>query len=446
MYNIIDFGAKPDGLTNCAPLVQQAVDACWNNGGGAVYIPAGTYIMGSVHLRSNVHIIFEPGAKLLGSTCMEDFEAREKLDYPLYQDASHSYIQHSMFWAEDCENISFTGFGTIDMQEVWETEPTPGESDWCSKRAAKILAFKKCKNIAVSDLTLLHATDVAVYFAGCEKVRVSKLNIDTNIDGISPDCCKNVVISDCIIRSGDDGIVLKSSYVLNEKRLCENVVATNCIVTSRCNGIKLGTESNGGFKNIVISNCAVYDTYYAGLALEITDGGDMDGVAVSNLTMKNVGYPFFIILSDRRRGPNGTELGSLKNITIDNVTATGPYAKWQAPRITALWDKEEDWYSDVRTSTITGQPNKPIENISLSNIFLQVPGGGAKKDKEAILPEITHLYPENHHFGDKNPACGIYFRHVKNLSLSNVNVETLKLDERNALFFVDVQELRGLEK
>ena len=444
MYNIIDFGAVADGVSNVAPFVQKALDVCREKGRGTVFIPAGTYVMGSVHLYSNIHIVLEAGVTIFGSTDMSDFDPREPFEGKRYQDGSHSYIHHSMFWAEDCENISITGLGTIDMQEVWESVHTPGESEWGGKRGAKIIACKRCRNVTVSDLTLLHATDVAVYFAGCERVRVRGLSIDTNIDGISPDCCKDVVISDCIVKSGDDSIVLKSSYILNEKRVCENVTVTNCIASSRCNGIKLGTESNGGFRNIVISNCAVYDTFSSGIALQITDGGDMDGVTVSNISMKNVGSPIFIILSDRRRGPEGTELGSLKNVTINNLTATGPFTKWYAPRFSAVQESGEYCYSDVHTSTVTGQPDKPIENIYLSNVYITVPGGGSEEDRDVVLPEITKLYPENHHFGDRNPAYGIYFRHVKNLSVSNVHIDTLKPDGREVLYFEDVINKREL--
>lgn len=439
MFDIIDFGAIADGATNIAPSVQKAIDACNESGGGTVFVPAGTYVMGSAHLYSNVHIVLEAGAKILGSTNMDDYDPRESFEGPRYQDGSHSYIHHSMFWAEDCENISITGLGVIDMQEVWESVHTPGESEWGGKRGAKIIACKRCRNVTVTDLTLLHATDIAVYFAGCERVRVRGLSVDTNIDGISPDCCKDVVISDCMVKSGDDAIVLKSSYILKEKRVCENVTITNCIASSRCNGIKLGTESNGGFKNIAISNCVVYDTFSSGIALQITDGGDMDGVTVSNITMKNVGSPIFIILSDRRRAPEGTGLGSLKNVTINNLTATGPYTRWYAPRFSAVQESGEYCYSDVHTSTVTGQPDKPIENITLSNICITVPGGGSEEERNAVLPEITKLYPENRFFGDKNPAYGIYFRHARNLNMSNVHVDTLEPDAREMFYLEDVE-------
>ena len=199
MYNIQNFGAVADGKTNSTTAVQKAVDACHKDGGGVIYIPFGVYVLASVHLYSNIHFVFESGAKLLGSLNVDDFDEREKINYPLYQDVSHSYFHRAMFWGENCENISFSGNGTIDMREVWENNPVEGANEWLEKRAAKIIALKSCKSISIKDLKMYNATDLAVYMAGCEDVIISSLTMKVNIDGISPDCCKNVVISDCNI-------------------------------------------------------------------------------------------------------------------------------------------------------------------------------------------------------------------------------------------------------
>ena len=208
MYNIIDYGAIGDGKTLSTVAIQAAVDACSANGGGTVFIPAdGVFVSGSVHLHDNVHIVFENGAVLLGSTDMNDFDPYEEITYPKYQDRSHSYFHHSLFYAENCNNISFGGVGKIDMQSAWEVDD--------SRRGAKPIALKECKDVLIADLIIRNATDLAVYFAGCENVRVTGLNIRAHIDGISPDSCKNVVISDCILNVGDDAIVPKSSFTLN---------------------------------------------------------------------------------------------------------------------------------------------------------------------------------------------------------------------------------------
>ncbi|MBE7036501.1 MAG: hypothetical protein E7403_04330 [Ruminococcaceae bacterium] len=439
MYNIVDFGAVSDGKTNVTSAVQRAVDACREQG-GVVYVPFGTYVVASVHIYSHVHFVFEPGAVFLGSTDADDFDDRETVDYPLYQDFSHSFFHRAMFWGEDCEDISFSGNGTIDMQSTWENRDIPGENAWCCRRAAKIFSFKNCKDVAISELKLYNATDLAVYLAGCENVRLTGLTVKVHIDGISPDCCKNVIISDCHVVAGDDAIVPKCSYTLNKKQLCENVVISNCTVSSRMCAIKLGTETNGGFKNIVIQNCAIYDTCLTGVALEIADGGEMDGITVSNITMKNVGSPFIIQLTDRGRGPEGTTIGSIKNVLMDNIVAIGPYDEIEPIRYKVdsvdetLFDK-----AHVIASSVIGQPNGKIENISLSNIYLTVPGGGTEKDREIIVPEREKMTPSAATFGEVLPAYGIYFRHIKNLNLCNVQTFTLSEDAREAMVFEDVE-------
>ncbi len=445
MYNILDFGAVADGVTNVTAAVQKAVDACRENG-GVVYVPYGTYVVASVHLYSHVHFVFEPGATFLGSLDPDDFDERETLNYPLYQDYSHSFFHRAMFWAEDCEDISFSGNGTIDMRSVWETVPADGEAVWRSRRANKIFSLKNCKTVVITDLKLYNATDLAVYLAGCENVRLSGLMLKVHIDGISPDCCRNVTISDCHVVAGDDAIVLKSSYTLNRKQLCENVVISNCTVSSRMCAIKFGTETNGGFKNIAVSNCSIYDTRFTGVALEIADGGEMDGITVNNIVMQNVGTPFIIMLTNRGRGPAGTKLGTIKNIVIDNLIATGPYGDMEPIRYTTETSDEKCFDKPtVIASSAIGQPENKIENVSLSNIYLTVPGGGKESDRSVIVPEKEKLTPSAAAYGDVLPAYGIYFRHVSNLRMRNVQMFTLAEDKRDAMVFDDVENILSIE-
>jgi polygalacturonase len=444
MYNVLEFGAKSCDSFNSTNAFQAAIDTCHANGGGVVYIPYGTYMLASMHLYSNIHFVFEPGATLLGSLNPNDFDERESVDYPLYQDVSHSYFHRSMFWAEDCENISFSGNGTIDMREVWENKPTKNAHLNVSKRANKIFALKYCKNVVIKDLNLYNATDLAVYLAGCEDCRITGLNIKVNIDGISPDGCKNIIISDCNIVAGDDAIVPKSSYTLNKKIDCENIVITNCVVSSRMCAIKFGTETNGGFKNVTISNCTIYDTCYTGLAIEIADGGEIDGLVATGITMKNVGSPFIITLTDRKRGPEGTPVGSIKNVIIDNLIATGPYQDMSLIRYTATLPPDTDYHHEPKiiASSVTGLEDSVLENISLSNIYLTVPGGCDKKTQEIEIPDKPIPTPAAFSYSYLLPAYGIYFKHVKNLKLRNINTQTLEPDMRNNMVFECIENLK----
>lgn len=439
MISIIDYGAIGDGKTLCTRNIQEVIDICAKTG-GIVYIPSGKYLCGTLHLYDNIHIYLEMGAVLLGSTnTRDDFEPDEIRDEPLYQDPSHSFYNHSLFIAKKCKNITFSGFGTIDMQSAWEMDERDfGKDNADRKRGAKTLTFVECENVVVKDLTFLNATDLTLYFLGCENVRVNNLNIVGHIDGISPDCCNNVVISDCIVNTGDDGIVIKSSYSLSRHKLCENITITNCIVSSRCNAIKFGTESNAGYRNITISNCVVKNTFLSGLALEIADGGIMEGITISNITMHNVGTPLFVALCKRKRGPGITENGRIKNIYINNFMAYGPYEPWHAC-IHDYFNQYTLLKPQIYTSSINGLEEQKIENIVLSNVYIEVPGGETDSMKGFVVAEKKTDYPENVLYG-KMPAYGLICRHCKGLTLNNVNFKALEKDERDALILEDVIE------
>ncbi len=440
MFNVRDFGAIGDGITLDTAAVQAAVDTCNEKGGGTVFFPEGTYVLGTVHFKSNVEIHISKGATVLGSKSSEDFAPYETdASNTVYQDRSHSYFHHSLFHADSVSDIALTGLGKIDMQSVWEVFP-----GWA--RACKIVAFKNCTNVVIRDLTMRNATDLAVYFAGCENVRITGLDLLVHIDGISPDSCKNVVISDCIIDAGDDGIVPKSSFTLGKFKAMENLAISNCVVKSRCNAIKFGTESNTAFINTTITGCVIYDTRYSGIALECIDGALIEGFSVSNISMRNVGNPFMIIVMDRKRGPEGTTVGEIRNISFSNITATGPYVAWQGP----TWNNRCHIDNDVTQmpvptpALIIGQPDSIIKNISLSNIFLSLPGGGTEDWKQNPIPAIRDGYAESIRYGRKPPAFGLLARDVDNLKLMNVEFVTEKEDARDPIYLENVTRFKNI--
>ena len=473
IYNLLDFGAINDGQTLITKNLQNAVDECFSAGGGTVYIPSGKYVCGSIVLKDNVHVYIESGAILYGAE-VKDFDKDEDRGYKFYQDLSHSTYNVSMFRAEKAKNITVSGYGTIDMRAIWDAFDERGQGDPnLAGRAGKIFAIRACVNVTIKDLTLLNATDLAVYVAGCENVKITGLTLSVHIDGITPDCCKNVIISDCNVVTGDDAIVVKSSYTLNRLVDSENITISNCVISSRSNGIKVGTETNGGMKNLVINNCTLQNVRGSGIALEMCDGGVMDGVCISNISMKNVHNPLFMMIAPRRRGPEGTLDGKIRNVTISNVIATGPYVPYKTVHNSYLAkrlgdDIQEPWRNGVvntqgkapeqipwqLTSNVTGLPNNPIENLTLRDIRFEMRGGAKKGDWLTQIREFEKGdYPEANtyvrvveddgsplgkitymHF----PAKGIYFRHVKGLKLDNVQIDTELPDEREDFVFDDV--------
>ena len=455
-YRVRDFGAVADGATLCSKAVQKAIDYAHENGGGTIVFEAGRYVLSTVFLKNNVHIFLEDGVEILGSLDFYDYAPQEKIDYPIYQDASHTYFNLSMFVGRNCENISITGKGKIDMRSVWDEDGVRGEA--IKHRGPKCVALKECKNVEMSGLEIVNATDLAVYFAGCENVDIYNLKLKVYIDGISPDNSKNVRIHDCDVETGDDGIVFKSSYTLNRLDVCKDIQVWNCKIKSRCNAIKFGTETNGGFENIFIENIKIKDTRITGISIESVDGAIIDGIYIKNVQMQNVNAPIFVHLGKRMRGPKGREIGQIKNVTLENITAAGPYEPYEIMPWNYFSWKENDCYQNPKifgiaesfdgtketddwqmTSNICGLPEIPLENITLRNVHLKLDGG--VKEYNRNVPEEAQDYPEVYVYGRILPAKGIYFRHINGLTLENVTVETYHEDSRESFVFDDVNEV-----
>ena len=276
------------------------------------------------------------------------------------------------------------------------------------------------------------------------------------IDGISPDNSKNVRIRNCEVETGDDGIVFKSSYNMNKFDICKNVLVENCKVKSRCSAVKFGTETNGGFEDIVIRDIEILETRLTGIAIESVDGAVIKNVHISNVKMFNVSTPLFIYLGDRMRAPQGTPVGKIDGITIENVTATGPYVPYNIipmnyfsfvadSQIQYPWmgilsytdeeiEKSKDDYWQT-TSNVMGLKENPIRNLTLRNISFALQGGCKECIKE--VPHYTSDYPEVYMNGKALPAKGIFFRNVDGLVLENVNISTYLEDVRKEDFIFE---------
>ena len=460
-YSVLDFGAKADGKTLDSQAVQKAVDFCNENGGGKVVFPKGTYVLSTIFLKSNVHIHFEDGVEIFGSENFYDFAQQEEIDYPIYQDASHTYFDLSMFVGRDVDNISITGKGYIDMRSVWDEDGVRGEA--IKHRGPKCIALKNCNNVVISDLEMQNVTDLAIYFAGCENVDIFGVKMRVYIDGISPDNSKNVRIHDCDVETGDDGIVFKSSYTLNKIDICKNIHVWNCKVKSRCNAIKFGTETNGGFEDILIEDIKIRETRITGISVESVDGAVIDGVTLRNIDMVNVNAPLFVHIGRRMRGPEGRALGKIRNLTFENITASGPYEPYEVIAWNYFSYKDGDTYQEPwnfgiaesfndgednmtkdsawqMTSNMCGLKETPLENVTLRNVKLLL-DGGVKSVKREVPEEPICDYPEVFVYGRILPAKGIYFRHINGLTLENVTAETYRDDVRETVVFDSVENL-----
>jgi len=431
-YNVKDFGAKGDGLNKDGFAINKAIDEAAKAGGGTVFIPAGNYVSGSIHLQSNICLFIDQGATLIASTDSTLFDKPEKSINDIYQDYGHSHFHNSFIWGENLHDVSIIGTGKIWGKGLVRNGHNGDE------QPNKSISLLLCKNVIIRDVTILHGGWFAILATGVDNLTIDNLKVDTNRDGFDIDCCKNVRVSNCTVNSPrDDGICLKSSFALGYARSTENVTINNCQVSGYVEGtlldgtfkktdpkndapvgrIKFGTESNGGFKNITISNCVFDDC--RGLALETVDGALLEDVTISNITMRDIGNaPVFIRLGARMRGPDTIPVGKCRRIIINNIVAYN--------------------VDDQQGAIISGLPKHDIEDLQLSNIRIYYKGGGAKESVNISVPEHEKDYPEPGSWKTM-PSYGFYIRHVKNLKMHDVQVSYLKDDYRPPFILDDVK-------
>jgi polygalacturonase len=478
VYNVRDYGAKGDGTALDSDAINRAIDAAAASGGGTVQVPAGVYLSFSIRLRSNITLQLDAGATVLAAspTAEAGYDTPEPNEWgdKQYQDFGHSHWHDSLIWAENMENVAITGMGRIDGKGLSRfaggrrggAGGPPGASRTTTHVGTKAIALKNCRNVTVRDISIREAGWFALLATGLDNFTLDNVRVDTNRDGFDIDTCRNGRISNCTVNSiNDDAIVLKSSYALGEARPCENITITNCQVSGYDVGsfldgtytttqaraadrdgptgrIKFGTESNGGFRNIAISNCVFVRS--RGLALETVDGGVIEDVSITNVTMRDVSNsPIFLRLGNRGRGPDGTPVGAIRRVTISHVVASNC-----DPRYPIL---------------IAGLPGHPIEDVRLSDIhvtyrggitlqqvatqpadlvntfFLRGPGLAGPRDPFAP-PEQEKAYPEPSMFG-LLPAYGLFVRHATNVSIDGFEVAVAQPDERPPIVLMDTSRM-----
>jgi len=439
-YNVRDYGAKGDGKTLDHHAINAAIDSCVAHGGGRVVVPAGTYLCGSIRMKSHVELHLSAGAKILAAPAkMQAYDEAESWEGPAYQDGGHTYFKNSLIYAIGQEYVSITGRGMIDGLGLTKKDTEKGGvvNGGNIGTGDKAIAFKLCRNILIRDVTIYRGGHFGIILTGCELGTVDNVTIDTNRDGFDIDCCKYLSVSNSKINTPrDDALVLKSSYALKKPVITEHIAITNCVITGYklgslldgsyipepvswvCGRFKLGTESNGGYKNISLSNCTFM--YSSGLAFEEVDQGIMENITVSNITMNHVHhYPIYITTGCRNRGPKErTTVSTGRDIMISNMVAN-----------------DVDSLAGI---IVTGMPGEPLRNITLSNIQLQFRGGGRAELAKREYREQGKNYPEAK-FAKETPAYGLFARHVDGLEVNNVTFRTMKPEYRPAAMLVDVK-------
>jgi len=455
-FDVKTYGAKGDGVTIDTPAINKAIADANAGGGGTVRFPPGTYACYSIHLKSNAVLYLEPGATILAASVPEGttigaYDAAESnKPWEDYQDYGHNHWHNSLIWGEDIHDFAILGAGLIwgkglsrGADELPLAE-TPGMGN-------KVIGLKNCRNVILRDVSILQAGHFAILATGVDNLTIDNLVIDTNRDGIDIDCCRNVRISNCSINSPwDDAICPKSSFALGYARRTENVTISNCYVTGayevgtmldgtwkrwssdpaqqakvlpyfpqEFNGsIKLGTESNGGFTNIAISNC-VFDGC-KGFALESADGAVVEDITLTGITMRDcTNTPLFLRLSSRMRGPKGARVGTMKRVIMSDIVCSNSASRLGGGGI------------------IAGFPGHPIEDIKIHDVYLEHRGSGTTAMAALNPPDAADVYPDPDMFGDI-PASGFFLRDVNNVEFTNVEIAFRQPDARPVFWLSQV--------
>lgn len=416
VYNILDFGAKPG--VHCprenAAAIQKTVDACAQAGGGVVYIPKGSFVSGSIELRSNITLHLDKNAELIGSTDYQDYQFM-KAETPWAALAGIPQLKRSkhlvaFIYAEYAENVKITGEGTIDGQGMEHKHFPNPEDD--QLRMPFLIIFHKCKNLEVSSLTLNNPGFFTVFFVKSMDILVRDLNIDSynteNGDGVDFDGCENAVVTGCTIKSGDDAISLKTS---DPAYPCKNIRIDNCTFTTVWAGFRIGTETAADIRDITMKNC-VFDGCSDGIKIQNCSLGTVADFHITDITMRDVQRPFFITRSRFRLCTKDGSIrplaGEVTDLYISRVTA-------QIPALGTDYTREG--------MVISGTPTCPIGKVVLEEVAVVLEKDCTTDIFNETVPEFldySFIYPDIFSYEGNLPTHGFFVRHITELQMKKV--------------------------
>lgn len=461
VINVRDFGAVGDGVHIDSPAINAALEEAAGRGGGTVVLPAGKYLAYSIHLQSGVTLRLEKDAVLKAApvTDTEGYDEPEP-NSSNYQDFGHSHWHNSLLWGENLHDVTLEGEGLIDGSDVL-TRGGQRKSANGKTTANKAVAMRDCRNVTIRGLNFLRCGHFALLLTGVDDLLIENVTADTNRDGFDIDCCERVTIRGCRVNTmNDDAIVLKCSYALGWEKPTAHVLIEDCSVSgydigSMLDGtcttdakkapdgdgptgrIKLGTESNGGFRHITIRRCMF--NHCRGLALETVDGAPMEDIDVSDLVMDDIcNSPLYIRLGDRMRAPEGFHVSSTDNIRIRRVSVKDADSRYAC--------------------IIAGIKGNPVRNVLIEDMDVQFRGGLTLDDvreQRGVNPfffegnggaaisrhEGRGGYPEPSAHGIQ-PAWGFSITYAENIRLERITLSCMQPDERPWLYKEGVRKLK----
>lgn len=454
VLNAADEGCTGDGITMNTRQIQAAIDRCNDNPeGGTLIFPKGIYRTGTIWIKSNVELHLEKGAVIKGTSNPWDYDEFEKY-FKLYKKSFRPRL--ALIRGAKAENVTITGKGCIDgngrklaihidsLLHV-RTDKSPYDHNRPQESLRpQLFNISECTRLTISSLNLRNSACWGLLLNKCEEVRLEHLHFINraywNNDGFDISDCKHVYVNDCFIDSADDAFCLKS----HDRSSCnEDIVIENCTAISSASTVKFGTASVGGFKDIIIRNMKVKDTFRSAIAVESVDGAIIDNVLIENIQAENTGNALFIRLGHR----SGETPGIIRNVTIRNLTAEIPFGTQTPDLAYDMRGPEIGGFYNPFPAPISGIPGHAIENVTLENIRIVYPGrssngiaytpvSGWKK-----VPELESAYPEYSMFSEL-PSWGFFIRHVKGLKMKDIELRTREHDFRPAMFFEDAIDVK----
>ena len=464
VYDVRDYGAVGDGRRIDSPAINAAIEEAARDGegNGVVLVEGGTYACYSIRLRSGVTLrIGGDGVlKAAAPTDSEGYDEAEPRRDSLYQDFGHSHWHNSLIWGEGLHDVTLEGEGLIEGAGVL-TRGGGLMTAGGRRTANKALALRDCRRVTIRGLGFSRCGHFAMLLTGVDDLLIEGVTADTDRDGIDVDCCRGVTIRGCRVNTvNDDAIVLKCSYALGRAKATEDVLIEDCEVSGYDVGtlldgtrttktlrapdgdgptgrVKLGTESNGGFRRVEIRNCTF--THCRGLALETVDGGRMEHIEVHDIRMRDIcNSPIYIRLGNRMRAPRGFGHSTASDISISHIDVDGADSRYGC--------------------LIVGEKGNRIRRVRLSDIRIRYHGGLTREDVKTQRGSNPFFYSDtgragiNRHWeraGYPEPsahgiqkAWGLSVSHVEDLRLEDIYLETMRHDERQAVFTQECRRVR----
>ena len=431
MYDITDYGACGDGKTLNTSFIQKALDECGRTG-GTVRIPPGTFLTGTIYLRSNTELHLEKGAVLLGSPDLADYNEEDAYEQNWFSNSEGWSARH-LILAVEVHDVSLTGEGMIDGngRAFFTTSPrSPGKICWrdgtCNARdyehcgrPGQEIVFVESTHIRIRDLRLRDMACWSCYLYGCENVQIRGLAIENgicnlNTDGIDIDSCRNVTVSDCLIRTGDDAIAVRGSpsRLKDKSRICENITIQNCVFFVSADGFRVGVGS-GAIRNVVVSNIVI-EHAGRGIHLQncygnVSPGVNISHVLFSDIVIRDAATPILLGAGSEK------STAQMKNIVFRDIDITSP-----------------------GSVIVAGAGGTRIENVSFFNVFFQVEA--PEKEEESASC-----------FSSTGVSAEAFFRGANYVPFIAENAQCILLENfrfrgapaEKALFLRNVTDLKG---